>query len=140
MINAIQFHRSPGRKNRRPCRSGVTTVEFALVVPIILTMFVGAIELTRLNFLRHTAANAAYEGARAASVLGGTATNARAEARLILESVLAANGVIIDVQETTSRVTVTVNIPVNRNSWGLGRFTSGQNIIQSCSLARESVD
>lgn len=130
----------PSRKANCRSRKGVTTVEFALTAPILLAIFVGAIELTRLNFLRHSAANAAYEGARAAIIPGGTAVNAQTEAMRLLELVMAANSVTINVQETTERVTVTVTITVNQNSWGLGRFTANMNIIQFCTLSRENLE
>ena len=67
-------------------RSGATTVEFAIVVPITLTMFLGAIELTRMNFIRQTAANAAYEGARKAIVPGNTVQDAQTEALRLLNT------------------------------------------------------
>ncbi len=59
---------------RRSQRKGVTAVEFAFVAPIIFALFIGAIEITRLNFIRNSAANAAYEGARKAVTPGSTPT------------------------------------------------------------------
>ncbi len=140
MIKTASLAQVKRRRQRRHSRNGVTTVEFALMVPIILAIFVAAVELTRLNFLRHSAANAAYEGARAAIVPGGTAARAEEEARQMLELVMADNGVGINVQETTERVTVTITIPLNQNSWGLGRFTSNMNIVQFCTLSRENLE
>lgn len=58
----------------------------------------------------------------------------------LLELVLAANGATVDIQETTERVTVTVTIPVNQNSWGVGRFTANINIVQFCTLSRENLE
>ncbi len=122
--------------NRR-IRSGTTTVEFALVVPIIFTMFLGAIELTRMNFIRQTAANAAYEGARKAIVPGNTASDAQTEALRLLTTLGVRNGAVVAVASASNRVTVTVTIPINQNSWGLSRFTRNLNVIQSCSLTLE---
>ena len=116
----------------------MTAVEFAIVAPVILLLFLGAIEVTRLNFLRHTAANAAYEGARRAIIPGGTAADADAAAMRLLDVVQANQGVEIDVVESLDRVAVTVVIPVHMNSWGVSRFTSNLNIVQSCSLSRET--
>ena len=120
-------------------RSGATTVEFAFVVPIIFTMFLGAIELTRMNFIRQTAANAAYEGARKAIVPGNSASDAQTEAFRLLTNLGVRNGAGVVVNSTISRVTVTVTIPINQNSWGLTRFTGGFSVTQSCSLTLESL-
>lgn len=38
------------------------------------------------------------------------------------------------------RIRVEVNIPVNLNSWGLGRFTANTTVTQACTLRREVVD
>ncbi|WP_203329086.1 TadE family protein [Candidatus Laterigemmans baculatus] len=116
----------------------MTAVEFAVVAPVILLLFLSAIEVTRLNFLRHTAANAAYEAARHAIIPGSTASDADAAALQLLAAVQADRGVEIDVEQTLERVSVTVTIPVNLNSWGVSRFTSGYTIVQSCTLSRET--
>lgn len=123
---------------RHEIRSGATTVEFAVVLPIIFLLFLGSIEITRLNFLRHTAANAAYEAARTSIVPGATPQNGAQAATQLLETVGAAKGVGVDVTSTLDSVQATVTIPVNQNSWGLGRFTKGMNLVQSCTLRRES--
>ena len=118
-------------------RTGALTVEFAIVAPIIFLLFLGSIELTTLNLLRHTAANAAYEGARKAIIPGGTDAAAEAEARGILEALGARNDVTVSISRTTSDVTVTVIIPVARNSWGLSRFSGSLSINKSCMLSLE---
>ncbi len=125
------------RKVQGANRQGAVTVEFALVAPIILMLFFGSVELTRLNFLRHTAANAAYEAARASIVPGATASDGHAEASQLLQAVGANSGVSISVNTTTDAVEATVSIPVEQNSWGLGRFTSGITLVESCTLRRE---
>lgn len=114
-------------------------VEFAIVVPIILTMFLGAIELTRMNFIRQTAANAAYEGARKAIVPGNAVQDAQTEALRLLNTLGVGNGASVAVTKTLSQVTVTVTIPISQNSWGLTRFTGGINVTQSCGLTLEAV-
>lgn len=121
-------------------RAGATTVEFAIVVPIIFALFLGTVEMTRLNFLRHSAANAAYEGARRAIVPGSRPSDARAEAQRLLTAVGVDKGAKVKVSTTATSTSVTVTIPVNQNSWGVGKFSSGMNITQSCTLTRESVN
>ena len=129
------------RNQRRPSRSlrcGATTVEFAIVVPVIFALFLGTIEMTRLNFIRHSAANAAYEGARKAIIPGSSYTEATDEALRLMTAVGVSNGVTADLTTLNDTMTVTVTVPVNQNSWGVARFSSGMIITQSCTLTRET--
>jgi Flp pilus assembly protein TadG len=118
-------------------RAGAAAVEFALVAPIIFLMFCGAIEITRLNFLRHSANNACYEGARKAVIPGASSTAASDEALRLLNSVGCGRGASASVELLPTTVTVSVVIPVPMNSWGLLRFSSGMNVTQSVTLSRE---
>ena len=127
----------PRQKSKRN-RLGASTVEFAIMVPIIFTMFIGAIELTRLNFIKQTAANACYEGARKAVTPGGTNTDAQTEASRLLNMLGVGNGASVTVSSTIDKVTVSVSVPVNQNSWGVCRFSSGINVNSSCTLSVES--
>lgn len=131
--------RSRPQWRRRRERAGATAVEFAIVAPIIFMLFLGAIEMTRLNFLRHTAANAAYEAARNAIVPGGNEVDARQRALDLLTAVKADRGVDIAFSETAKQVAVTVTIPMNMNSWGVTRYTTGFHITETCTLSRETM-
>lgn len=124
-------------RRSRSNRLGATTVEFALVVPIIFTMFLGAIEMTRMNFIKHSAANAAYEAARAGIIPGATEADCKKKATDLLAAVGAGSNVVVAYESTTQSVKVTVTIPVDKNSWAIGRFTHGMNLVQSCKLSRE---
>jgi Flp pilus assembly protein TadG len=126
------------RYSARSKRTGSAAVEFALSVPIIFLFFIGAIEITQLNFLRHTASNAAYEGARKAIVPGGTANDARAEALSLLSAMGIANGSTATVNQTATSVEVTVVVPASSNTWGLSTFSAGKQVTQTCRLQRES--
>lgn len=121
-------------------RTGTVAVEFALVAPVIFLLFLSAIEIANLNFVRHTAGNAAYEGARNAIIAGGTADDASQEALRLLNLMGVGNGATVDVTLTTTSVSVSVMIPMNQNSWGISRFTNGTIVTQSCTLNREIVD
>lgn len=124
-------------KARRSTRSGATTVEFAFVVPIIFTLFLSAIEMTRLNFIRHTVANAAYEGARAAIVPNATTEDAIDRAQDLLTDVGCGFGATITAVVNSTGSEVTVSVPIDQNSWGLGRFTAGVNLSRTCKLSKE---
>ena len=119
-----------------PDRGGTLAVEFALVAPIIFLLFFAGLEMTSLNLMRHTAGNASYEAARKAIVPGATAADAEQEAMRLLQSVGAVNQVKIDVQDDGNKVTVSIEIPVEHNSWGLSRFSAGLKITKTCTLSR----
>lgn len=133
MQTKLPVTRKPQRKR------GTTTVEFAVVLPLIFTLFLGSIEITRLNFIRHSAANAAYEAARKGIVPGNTTTDAQNEGSRLLQILGVNNGATVVATRTSDRISVTVTIPTRLNSWGLSQFTGGINVIQSCSLTCEAV-
>lgn len=118
-------------------RQAALTVEFALVLPIIFMIFIGCLELTSMNLIRHSAGNAAYEVARSAIVPGSVQSDDRAIGRNILNAVGATNNVDINITDNGQVVLVEVVVPVRENSWGLGRFTGDLTIRKRCSLARE---
>lgn len=121
-------------------RCGAVTVEIALVLPVIFIIFMGAIEITRLNFLRHTAANVAYEAARAVIVPGSVPAEGQAEGLALLEQVGAGNNSTVTVTRMgADRVRAQVRIPLRNNSWGVTMFFDGV-LFQECTLNRESND
>ncbi len=68
--------RSPHNTARR---SGVATVELAVVLPILLMLVFGTIEVCQRIFIRQSAVIVAYEGARLAA--RGISTNAEVTSR-----------------------------------------------------------
>ncbi len=122
--------------NRRH-RSGATTVEFALVAPVIFAVFLGAIEIANMNFCRNLANDTCYQVARAAIVPGANISNIEAEAQERLEAVGINGANLVTRDIAGDLVEVEVTIPLDQNSWGIGRFTSGRSIVQRCQLARQ---
>ena len=131
------------RKSRVPGRRGVVAVEFALsAVALILMLFV-SLEFARMNMLRHSADNAAYEAARSAIVPGATVAEAEQTARAIM-GVVWARGVDVDVdptviQNSTPEVAVTVTVPADGNGLIAPRFFSGKSYVGQCRLRREDI-
>jgi Flp pilus assembly protein TadG len=110
-------------------RRGAAVVEFALVSPVFLLVLLALFEFARLNVLRNTANNAAYEAVRQVVVPGATAQEAIDEASLVLQSVGTENATITVnpsvIDSETSQVTVTVAIPFNDNGFFLPIFANG---------------
>jgi Flp pilus assembly protein TadG len=125
-------------------RGGTTTVEFSVCLPLVLLLFFGAIEFSRVNMLRHTLTAAAYEGARRGIVPGATADDVRTTATDVLGCAFA-TGYTIDVAPATitaatTEVTVTISLPIEQNSWIACMFFSGKTLSKSFTLRRERYD
>ncbi|RLS34369.1 MAG: pilus assembly protein [Planctomycetota bacterium] len=127
------------RQSQSGERRGVTTVEVALTFPILMLILTLSIEAARLNTLRNTLENAAYEGARRAIVPGASSTDIQTSVLSILRSINAKNAVVTinpaTLGNSTGPVTVTVDVPIASNSW-VGQ-TSSRHMIRACTLLRE---
>jgi len=123
----------PGTTARR----GAVTVEFALVVPIILLLFFAALELASMNFARHTIGFAAYEGARKVAIPGGTALNATNEAMRQMGLVGLGTGAQISVTQTSTEATVRVQLPSSGFSWSPLGYFAAYSISETCTLRKE---
>lgn len=124
-------------------RRGATAVEFAIVAPVFFLVLMSMFEFSRLNVLRNTADNAAYEAARAAMVPGATAADATAEANRLL-NVVGARGANVTISpnritRNTEAVTVSIDIPLDRNGWVVPRFTRGRTLTSTSTLRTERV-
>src|SRR3954469_3488184 len=115
-------------------RTGAVAVEFAITAPIFFVFLLAAFEFGWLNVIRHTADNAAYEAARNVIVPGATAAEATAKATSIL-NVVGARGAKIkitpsSITNSTTEVTVAVDIPMSSNGLITPRFT-GKTVLHS---------
>lgn len=129
------------RNRKTRSRKGASTVEFALVVPLLLAFVFGAIEFSRANMIRNMCENAAMEGARAGIVPGATADDCIADA-LDLINVMGLTNATVTVDPpvfgaTTEHVTVTVNVPLTENALPMSKFILGKSLAQSVTLPRE---
>lgn len=137
----------PLAKRRQPLvevsklRKGSHSVEFAIVLPIMLLLFLSGIEFARMNLLRHLAENASYEAARTVIVPGATAEEAEAKANAIL-SVMGVKGASLTVSpdpilETTGTVSVKVTFPAKKNLWMVPMFSKNLNFQSETTLLTE---
>jgi Flp pilus assembly protein TadG len=131
--------------NRRPPgRRGAAAVEFAITAPIFFIFLLAAFEFGWMNVLRHTADNAAYEGARAAMVPGATATEAKNKANNIL-NVVSAKGATVKItpatlSASTKEVTVVVDIPMSKNGLIVPRFSKNKTLHSESTLRTERAE
>ncbi len=111
-------------------RAGATAVEFAIVAPVFFLLLMASFEFSRLNIMRHTADNAAYEAARHAMVPGATAAEAVARANSVL-NVVGTRGATVTINPLAlgpgvNEIIVTIDIPMDQNGWIVPRFSGGK--------------
>ncbi len=126
---------SPINRTRRPKsvrRRGVTAVEFALTAPVLFLLIMTSVEFARMNTIRHTADNAAYEAARRGVVPGATAVDVETVARRVMGYVGASGFPVTVSPETidteTETITVTVSVAANDNGYIAPRFFHNKTI------------
>lgn len=115
-----------GRRRER----GAAVVEFALVLPLLLMLVIGAIDWGWYFYLREVVTNAAREGARAGSVsaVGGTDASdaARGAASTYLSNLSLTGGTVnVTTPDVTvgATVTHTVRVVVTYTAGSLTGFT-----------------
>jgi hypothetical protein len=118
-------------------RRGAVTVEFAMVLPVILLMFLGSIEMASFQYARHSMGYAAYEAARKGSIPGCTAEMSRTAAMQQLALVGLAEGAEVVVNQNALTVSTEVRVPSSRFSWGPVGYFADVIVVERCTLVRE---
>ena len=72
--------------------SGASTVELALVLPLLLVVLIGAVQFALVQHAEDVASTAAAEGSRLAAADGGSAADGAARAQSVLAAGLGAAG------------------------------------------------
>jgi Flp pilus assembly protein TadG len=130
-------------RNRSPNRSGVAAVEFALTAPILFMFLFAALEFSRMNMIRETVNNAAYEAVRTCIVPGATNAEGVSAATGLLATI-GVSGASVQVTpatitDTTSSVTATVTVPYAQNMWINPIFSKTGSAAATCTLSRDWV-
>jgi Flp pilus assembly protein TadG len=131
----------PRAKTSSGNRAGAAIVELALTLPIILFLLTCLLEFSRALMLKQTVDSAAYEGARAAVVVGSTPQAARDSVDALMKAtrlkqwVTDIDPLVFDNQ--TSTVSVRVAVSVADNSWITPFFFQGRIISSTVTLLTE---
>ena len=125
----------------RRVRRAATAVEFAMVCPIVLTLFFAGVEFCRVAMMRHTVDNAVYEGCRVGIIPGATSDEVRRETAAVLSTV-GITGAAIEVRPAaidreTAEVSVAVTVPLDANTFVPQSFFAGREIERRLTLQRE---
>jgi Flp pilus assembly protein TadG len=143
-----KMHDRVDAARRRPARSrcprrGAVLVEFALTSSLLFLILFTAIEFMRVNTIVNSAENAAYEGARAGIVPGASASDAISAAQAIINVIGVRNATVLvepgTIAANTPEITVTVQVPLNSNSFIAPRFFLDKTLTKACTLSRELV-
>jgi len=138
-ISVSQSTRRAGR--RAQPRRGVAISEFAIVAPLFFLFMFAGIEFATVNTIRSTAHNAAYEACRTIVIPGASPATATTHASQLLSVVgvsnytVTVNPLVID--DTTSDVTVTVNVPYASNAVFTPWFTGSLVMNSSVTMKTE---
>ncbi len=146
------FRRRLGRRfvsAKRSERRGAAAIETALLLPVLILLAFGSIELSNMVFLRQSLSIAAYEGARIATKPGATAEQANTRVREVLNargitsytvSYTTTNNLPITVTSLTTRGTQLSVIVQSSNggaNYGPLRMFTGRNIQCSTTMVRQ---
>lgn len=137
-----QATRSPERQLGVAIRRGAAAVEAAFVLPIVVFVVFGSIELANGVFMKQSLAIAAYEGAREASRPGGTQEQAKSRIREVLSNKGVDNETVTFVPEITAdtprgtKIHVKVSAPVSTDSINPCKLLINRTLEQSVVMVR----
>lgn len=143
-MSTSRFVRRRAHSQRK--RRGVATVEFALVLPALLALTFGTMDICSLLFIRESAVLAAYEGARRGVGRGRTnddvvqrVTDFLDERGIVYRgaSAVTISSPGFDNAETLENVTVTVTLPSEGNLLIPSQLLGDMDISASVTLRKE---
>ncbi len=132
-----------GSRFARGNRRGAAVVEFAVVVPVFLTLVFGMIEYGRMVMVQQIITNAAREGARVAILTTATTSSVTSTVTTYLSNVsITGSTVTVSPNPPTSAaagtgVTVTVSIPYSTVSWMTPLFLGSKTLTASAVMRTE---
>ena len=143
-MSAQRFNRR--RTGKQHQRSGVATIEFAFVLPALIALTIGTIDICSMLFLKESAVLAAYEGARQGVGRGKTNADVQARVEEFLDErgIVYSTGSVVQVgspgfaaADTLENVTVTVNVPTAGNLLIPSEMFGGMTLSASVTMRKE---
>ncbi len=133
----------------KKCR-GVAMMELAIVLPILLLLLVGILELGRVVMINQIATNAVREASRVAIVPGSTDATVLSICNTYLDrggisstgrsvQILNSGGSPSSLTSIRSKETITVRaiIPFSENTWGFSQILGGRSFTSASTMRRE---
>ncbi len=130
------------RQAKLHTRSGAAVVEFAVCLPVIMMLVLGAIEATSMIFLQQSLTAAAYEGVREATRVAATDEAARRVAENVLTTRQVKNFTVSFTPNPSTatrgqRVVVNVTAPVSQNSPFIGHVLKDRVLSAQATMLKE---
>ena len=124
-------------------RKGALTVEFALVLPLLLLCLFAFYEISRASMIQHATEAAAYEGARAGIVPGATEAQIRNQVAFVLNSV-GVDNFTVDIEQNrpsgnSQSVKVSVEVPFTETTTGGALFGANRTFTGATELGQETL-
>lgn len=117
-------------------RKGAVSVEFALVVPIVLLVVFGLIEWGRFEMIRQVTSTATFNAARTGTIMGATDVDVETEVNNIL-AIYFVTGATTTTTFSGDHVTVNVQVPIGRNAFFLSKFFGSATVEREFTVALE---
>ena len=143
-ISKFFFHRDHQR------RRGAAMLELALVLPILLLLILGIIEMGRVMMLNQVTTNACREASRRAIIPGMTHVKVVSIVNSYLDaggvsstnrqvSVLdsAGNPTTVEQVQSHEAITIEVQVPYADNTWGFTSIMGTRSLVSRSTMRRE---
>ncbi len=152
LVNTVKPSRRRTVRRRKSDRRGAQLVEFAIVSTVMFPLIFASLEFVRVGMLESMAENAAYSAARHVMVPGATKADAIARANAVMGRIGARDveieieakdkdgAVQSEIDDSTARIKVYVEIPLNKNSFALAHFTGNKTLSATSTMRFESYD
>ena len=115
-------HRDQSHRDRR----GAAAVEFAICLPLLVSLTLGVIEVSNAIYVQQAITSAAYEAANNVSSTGGTSVAADAKAQQVLSNLgiksatLSFSPAITSSTPLGTKIVVTCTVPLSANLTSFG--------------------
>lgn len=129
------------RQRTKRKRLGAATVEFAICAPVFFFLVFTGMELARTNMIVHSVESAALQGARRGIIPGATSAQCRIAAEAVLKIAglreYSINVTPVTITEATTSVSVSIDVPLDKNGYLASKIFHGQTISRHKTLNRE---
>ena len=124
----------------RATRKGMAVVELAIIVPVLVFLTIGMIEVARGLMVKEVLSNAARKGCRTAILPSGSTSSVTADVNQVLSDntinpnyatvTVMVNGKVADASTAVQhdQISVKVSIPVSQVAWITPFFLPGTDI------------